>query len=648
MTFWKSKKKRRQEEEREKALRIRQQELEERRKKEAAEEKRWKELESKYGVDRDEIKYQLGDSLEWINPRYPKSQKLTPGHVGAIGLVKINTGKNAAEEPYDQDEVRFKWISEVKYIDGKENGNVFTSGASGAGKSSLERLLLRKMAAQQKVIFSFKANDTHLGIGYPVADVSELPPNPFTDVDAFVSAFAIAFPISSIGITASQVPALLQELARGCSSSKDFDRSLERRIRDTTDRVQLSALFFIQEQMKSIELRKGGGEEGRANLINDAIHSGLDIVLDFSRLSDSAKTFYAELLLRGIWNWMHLPTETSKKKQIIVYVDEAHRLTRGTFEKYHSILNEMAREIRARGALWTSTQNYSDIEDGIRNQFATQFVFNTSSKADLEALRAIDPMLSWLVSGLQKHYFIDAKARFIHEEITVYTCTPAKEERSDDYAHAPKLSRSLVSPSGLTKGTLDEYRKEVEESLENNGVVWVSGLAGTFSEKYGTDKDEAKLRIKDILEKLVNGDEVQRMKCELATGETVVLFFRKCEGENESPLHRWMVQRAIECCNREAVIHVASSGEALPDIELREWFIECETGLKKKTVDLEERIGGLGSVKPFAIVVPNEDVEQRYARFASDRVVLTALKGLSERIRTELSATEDKGDRKHG
>ncbi len=53
-----------------------------------------------------------------------------------------------------------------------------------------------------------------------------------------------------------------------------------------------------------------------------------------------------------------------------------------------------------------------------------------------------------------------------------------------------------------------------------------------------------------------------------------------------------MIHQVVGVC--EEVIHVASSGEALPDIELRDWFVECETGLKE-TDDLEEQIGRFGS-----------------------------------------------------
>lgn len=590
----------------------------ERKKKEEERDRRWGELEQKYGVDREELDYQFHGIPTYWRQSDGKQQRLTPRHIGLVRIIRKNQGSDASTRPYDDDEFRFLWIDVEKRLSARPNRNVFISGASGEGKTTLGNLLL-SVTEGVKIVFSFKVDDEYLRIGYPIADMSRLVPNPFQDVDAFVSAFAIAFPITTIGITASQIPSMVRELAYGCASWREFNRRLERRVRETKDRVQLSALYFIQQQVKS--LRQETTRD--ASAVRQLIGSGTSLVLDFSRLSDSAKVFFAELTLRQMWNNM-------PDNRPIICVDEAHRLTRGTFEKYHSILYEMAKEIRARGSLWTSTQNYTDIEDDVRNQFAAQFVFATSSKADLEALRAIDPMLAWSVTVLRPHQFLDAKSGRVHDSVWVYTFSPegiAKE--------TPPVSveEYLSSAPGVARTTTTfDYEAAIGEKLKEE-AVWVSGLAGYFSEKYGVSKDEAKLRVRDVLEKLVNADEVQRMKCEAVSGETVVLYFRKCEDENESLLHRSMVRRAVEACGGEDVIHVASSGEALPDIELRDWFVECETGLKKKTGDLEERIGRFCPSKPFVIVVPNSDVGERYGRwFASDRVSVTTLKHLLESI----------------
>ena len=145
--------------------RRRQREQDEEKERKEKEEQRWKELEAKYGAGREEVAYQVSDSLrtwrEWDVEQHP-----APGHVGFIGLVMRYTGQDASKEPYTVTEVRFKWVEEVERIEDKENANLFTAGASGAGKSSLARLLLRKFEGRSRIIvFSFKSNDTHLRIG---------------------------------------------------------------------------------------------------------------------------------------------------------------------------------------------------------------------------------------------------------------------------------------------------------------------------------------------------------------------------------------------------------------------------------------------------------------------------------------------------
>ena len=581
------------------------------------EEKRWKELEAKYGADRKEVAYQISRGFTLWN-EWEGEQNPAPGHVGFIGIVRRSIGEKANTDPYNVEEVRFKWIKEVERIEDKENANVFTAGASGAGKSSLVRLLLRKFEGRSRIIvFSFKANDTHLRIGYPVADIAEIAPNPFMDIEAMVSAFAIAFPVSAIGVTASQIPSLVRELAYDCTSWKDFDRNLERRITETKDRVQLSALFFVKEQTMSLHPREA--DPKKAGLINQALESGIDLVLDFAGLPDSAKAFYAELLLRGIWNGLRRePGAPEAPKKTIVYVDEAHRLTRGAFEKYHSILHELAREIRERGALWASTQNYTDIEDDIRNQFASQYVFYTSSKADLEALKTIDPMLSWTVSRLPKHHFVDAKSKYVHDEVGIFSFgLDGKED-----ARPPLLAEVLEKIPSVSKGveTL-EYGKEVQNALSTDSVVWVSDLSGQLGQNYGVDKGEAKLNVRRELEKMVRAGEVEKTWFILPNGNRAILHYLGGDPTNESGLHRWMVDRAAKQKEQAGhkVLHIAKSGEDAPDIETEEEYIECETGKKRRTDDLEARIARLTG-KPFVVLVPNEDIKSDYLKLRNDRV----------------------------
>ncbi|MDG7015829.1 MAG: hypothetical protein JRM82_00455, partial [Nitrososphaerota archaeon] len=61
------------------------------------------------------------------------------------------------------------------------------------------------------------------------------------------------------------------------------------------------------------------------------------------------------------------------------------------------------------------------------------------------------------------------------------------------------------------------------------------------------------------------------------------------------------------------------SGEDSPDVETEAEYIECETGKKRRTDDLEARIARLPG-KRFVILVPNEDVKADYLKLRNDRV----------------------------
>ncbi len=98
---------------------------------------------------------------------------------------------------------------------------------------------------------------------------------------------------------------------------------------------------------------------------------------------------------------------------------------------------------------------------------------------------------------------------------------------------------------------------------------------------------------------------------DVESGETVSLYFAKGTNENEGPLHKWMLGQAVEGC--KGVVHVASSGEALPDIETSGAYIEIETGLKRRVDDLQERITKFAT-KPFVVLVPNTAVAEEYRK----------------------------------
>ncbi len=325
---------------------------------------------------------------------------------------------NKGGHPTIEEEKKFKLdrVHQFKvdlkgYIHSKSNRNVLITGSSGQGKSKLTRHLLNEME-YQKVIFSFKAGEEYLKMGYRIRDISKTLPDPFANSEAFINAFVVAFPLGSIGIQASLVPTTLEKLVKKSRSWPEFNKVLEKEMKSARDSNTKSALSFIKAHSSRLAYDTGG-----FSIANETL------VLDFSALNEDAKSFYAELVLRQLYSDM----EHRKRKDMLICVDEAHRLTTGDFGRYHTIIVEMSREIRDKGMLWITTQNYTDIPDSIRNQFASQFIFKTTGHNDMTALKAIEPLLAWTISSLPKHYFVDAQFQDIHTHIPAFYYNPQGE-----------------------------------------------------------------------------------------------------------------------------------------------------------------------------------------------------------------------------
>ena len=231
------------------------------------------------------------------------------------------------EKKYRLAESKPSPLSLKAYIHGKSNRNVLITGSSGQGKSKLTRHLLSEMP-YQKLIFSFKAGEEYLKMGYAIRDISKGLPDPFSNPEAFINAFVVAFPMGSIGIQASLIPTTLEKLVKKSSSWQDFSKNSEKELKTTREANVRSALSYIKAQAPRLAYASSGFTIGSDTA-----------VLDFSALNDDAKSFYAELVLRQVYSDM----EQRRRKDVLICIDEAHRLTTGNFGRYHSIIVEMSR-----------------------------------------------------------------------------------------------------------------------------------------------------------------------------------------------------------------------------------------------------------------------------------------------------------------
>jgi len=571
---------------------------------------------------------------EWDAERRQWASKIELAIINVRSVTQNSLDSRSSYKTFDWDWAE-DWsrddlvIDARDYITKKPNQNVLVCGASGEGKSVLMRHLLRRVESP-KVILSFKPNDEYLKIGYPIADVVRAIPNPFQDLNSFITAFTITFPLDIIGVVASQVPALLFNLASECETWKDFLGRLEKRVRHPKDRVQLTALHFIDEHVRLLAYESRMDAD---SLLSTVVRGETNVVFDFSGLNESAKVFYSELLLNQLWT--RLQSEGGKGERMIVCVDEAYRLTRGTFQRYHSVLYEMAREIRHAGALWTSTQDYTDMQDDIRNQFATQFVFKTTAKADLDALRAIDPMMSWTASILRSHSFFDAKAvdHLRVEVLHYFAKVPVFEAYQTRWVQEPNEAPRYVTDEDQSVDLLVVTR--MIRSTLTNSVIYANQFARVLMGRYRLGENEAKLLINDALRPLVEGGEVRRMEFEREDGQSVILFYKLPEDTaGASVLHGFLATHLQEYLEQKGIkiLQTAGIGDRLSDVETDDMLYEIETGLKKgKISDLQDRIAK--AQKRVFVLVPNSAIKERYAKLASERVVVGTMRDFALSIR---------------
>ena len=478
----------------------------------------------------------------------------------------------ARSEPYEEKKyklakARLNQLDLKGYIHGKSNRNVLITGSSGQGKSKLTRHLLGEMP-YQKLIFSFKAGEEYLKMGYAIRDISKGLPNPFSNAEAFISAFVVAFPIGSIGIQASLIPTTLEKLVKKSQSWQDFSKNAENELKTTREANVRSALSYIKAQAPRLAYSSSGFAIGSETT-----------VLDFSALNDDAKSFYAELALRQVYSDM----EQRKRKDVLICIDEAHRLTTGNFGRYHSIIVEMSREIRDKGMLWVTTQNYTDVPDSIRNQFASQFMFKSTGQNDMVALKAIESLLAWTVSSLPNHYFVDAQFQDIHTFIPVFYYNPEREvDKAANIiaeAEAPKMAGSVSQPSKLEFFKPPEDRPTATQHAamlaiyNNKGAPlsvlakylkakgWITGDPTIYGSKgrVGVFESLAKL---DLASKTSNGYELTGKGLKFIDPSAII------DGANNlgSDLHIRLMKKTIEKLHEDNMLVVAPKGSDAPDL----------------------------------------------------------------------------------
>jgi DNA polymerase III delta prime subunit len=513
-------------------------------------------------------------------------------------IVRSSKGQELPSgQNYHFDEVKKVLpVNILQYVASKANRHVLFSGRSGVGKSTFAEWLAMRLPYGQ-VIFSFKPDDVWLRMGYPILDIYKAAPNPFRDAQSFTPAFLIANPITSQGIQASYIPIMLQKIAERSSNWHQFLDLVQKEELDAKRRRDgnaLAALSWINAQAQNFIL-----EEQRTKGIAEYMTENRNMVLDFSEIkNEQAQTFYSEVVLRELYS--------THREGIVVVFDEAHRLLH---KQGMSILERYLREGRSKGfTVLCSTQNMTDIADHVRNNFATQFLFNTTNSDDLTALNRIEPTLAFAASDLPPGVFCDAAQPQIHDDVyLLLLCNPMQNPTRPNYI--PVEPKPVVKPE---KQSLNE--EEILELLKPTPKT-PTEISRILAEKHHMRFEDAKFTVSQLLRELKTKKGIlDSMRFDLPnTDRFKVLYY--LTGQNISTLHDFMqneAERALRNANYK-ILNVAKSGElSKPDIETEHETIEVETGLKRKFDDLKERMQR--STKLLVIVVPNKDVKELYSK----------------------------------
>ena len=511
---------------------------------------------------------------------------------------------------FKRDECSAKAANLRDYIEHKGNRNVSITGVSGQGKSYLTMHLLSRFGDRQRIIFSFKPDDHEVHLGIPVIDAKECLPNPFRDINAFSEAYMTAFfgeKVSS-GIQLQQTPEFLQEIASLSTDWKSFMKTISDK-RKSASKNQIETLNAIEQNVKSLIIE----DMGNIDLANEST------VFDFSTLpTKQAQNFYAELMLRQIYREM----EERKRKGVLICIDEAHRLTKS----YHTILDVMSREIRDKGMLWIITQNLIDILPEMRANFGTKFTFKLGD-ADLQML-SYNHLARFSVSMLQPRQFTDIEfpESQAFAPVLTYISDGSEYRESPRIVAAVKEARMEEGAGGRGKDI--DYKEEIMQILSER-MSYATEMGKEISAKYGITKDQAKLRIKSVLEELKNNNEVGRVKY-LREGKPIVMYYSK--NHNLTNLHTGMQSQAVDILN-ELGVHinrVSTTGErGAFDIETDFFMVEIETGLKHSMEDLKERIAGTNL--RVIIVVPNSELIDKYQGLG-ERVLVMTIDSMKEML----------------
>ena len=553
------------------------------------------------------VKYSAGKSVK------------QPNVLAIIGLVKEIQHSKSDETPGREiirEEVYPRVIDFRAYLQEKgHNKNIAIIGMAGSGKTELTYFIISQMKEYHKIIFQYKNSDRYRELGYPVLFVKHFSPDVFRDKEAFTQAWITAFSVENRGITASQTIPLIRGIVNKCSNWKEFKAGVEKQLEQEKNGITSSALSDILLKMDSVYSENQYDIEIPEN-----------IVVDFEGLNRDAFVFYAEYLLRELYEQVKSGTRTDT----MIFVDEAHVFTRSG----NTIIPELSAIIRSRGAFLFATQRASTIAGDIKGNAGTQFCFKQTEKKDLDEISALSQAYHWIVQRLKPYEFVDLAQQDSHEGILVFKLFNPKPDFRPVIEWKPQdAGKKESSKDSESKGSKEEINIPTEIITLLAKPANQQDLAKRFVEAHGREVGYWKLKLKSVIAKMIMLDEINSTLTDYVKFvadkpyeiEGSVILHRKSK---DYDYHDWLVQIVADILLRKGYGPVIQPhGLPLADILVEEpkIAVEIETGSKygKQMTETKERIEKYEK-EGYAVyvIVPNSDVKEKYRDFKN---VYTAL-----------------------
>ena len=135
-------------------------------------------------------------------------------------------------------------------------------------------------------------------------------------------------------------------------------------------------------------------------------------------------------------------------------------------------------------------------------------------------------------------------------------------------------------------------------------------LTREIATQEGTEQESVKFAVSKALKMLQNDGFVARQMMKLKDKE--VMLYYKRDSALSGP-HKFMEKEVTKKLDEKNIAYeLAKPGEDKPDIMVKDFDVEIETGLKKDLTEFKERLAK--ATKKTYVVVPDEVEKERYSR----------------------------------